>query len=63
MTEKKIEFSPDEKKVVMEDFQRYLQTVTLIARLKGLNPQGVKVAPDQSGFLLPEEGVAQNVGS
>jgi hypothetical protein len=46
------DFTPDERRVISQAFQQYLQVVQVIANLH--NPQGaLSVAPDGSGLIEP----------
>ena len=58
--EEKIEFTAEERAVVEEDFGKYLQTVTLLARLHGVAALPVRVAEDRSGLIVtrPAKGEA-----
>jgi hypothetical protein len=53
-----LKFTADERRVVAEAFGRleqaelaYHSTLAVVARLHGLNPIGLRLAPDGSGFV------------
>ena len=53
----KIEFNPQERELVEEQFSGYMQVVTVIAKLHGLRGQKlaiVQLAADRTGLLLPD---------
>jgi hypothetical protein len=54
----KIDFTPSERRLVEEQFAAYMQVVTILARLHGLDQSQlatVQLAPDRSGLLVPQE--------
>jgi len=51
----KTDFTENERQVVEESFQQYMQVLTIIARLHGLNARGaLQLAEDRSGFIIPD---------
>jgi hypothetical protein len=56
MAEKKVDFTENERVVVEETFAAYIQTVTIVARLKGIKAGiPVRVAEDRSGLIIPDD--------
>jgi hypothetical protein len=48
------EFTPDERRVISQAFNQYLQVIQVIANLHSI--QGtVTIAPDGSGFINPSQ--------
>ena len=48
------QFTPDEKRVIMAAFNKYMQVVQVIAELHQIQGS-IAVAPDLSGFVKVEE--------
>lgn len=55
MNTKQIPLTPQERQVVEEAFQPFLQTITIVAKLRGLNPAMAQLTADRSAFVVPDD--------
>jgi len=54
----KIEFTEQERQVIEEAFQKYMHTLEVIAKLKGLGNKPIQIVDDRSGFIVPDQDAA-----
>lgn len=47
--------TPQERQIVEEAFAPFLQTVTIIAKLRGLNPATVQLSADRQAFVISDD--------
>ena len=47
--------TPQERQVIEEAFGPYLQAVTIVAKLRGLNPAAAQLSGDRSCFIIADQ--------
>jgi hypothetical protein len=52
---KTLSLTPQERTIIEEAFAPYIQAVTIVARLRGLNPATAQLSGDRSTFIVREE--------
>lgn len=57
---KNIPLTPQERQIIEEAFLPYIQAVTIIAKLRGLNPGTAQLAADRASFVVQEEAPARD---
>lgn len=57
MTSKTLPLTPQERAVVDEAYQPFLQALVIIAKLRGLNPAAAQLTADRTAFVVavPDE--------
>lgn len=54
--------TPQERVIIEEAFMPYIQAVTIIAKLRGLNVGTAQLSPDRTAFHVADEPVAEGNG-
>jgi hypothetical protein len=52
---KTFSLNPTERQIVEEAFGPYIQAVTIVARLRGLNPGLAQLTADRTAFVVRDE--------
>lgn len=59
---KSLQLTPQERVVIEEAFAPYIQAVTIVAKLRGLNPATAQLSADRQTFLVAEDAPSETNG-